>query len=143
MRGSTEARRLGYNRPEMQIGIIIVDHGSRQRESNEQLERLARLFVERFGGKYPIVEPAHMDLAEPSVATAYARCAQRGAREIVVCPYFLSPGKHSTRDLPELAGKAAQKFPGTSWRVAPTLGIDELMLDLMEKRVREATDAGK
>ena len=37
----------------------------------------------------PIVEPAHMELAEPSIATAFARCVERGATTVVVFPYFL------------------------------------------------------
>src|SRR5687768_8260396 len=66
--------------PPMQTGIIIVDHGSRRDESNRMLEELAGLFAQRFREKYDIVEPAHMELAEPSIATAYAKCVQRGAR---------------------------------------------------------------
>ena len=46
-------------------GIIIVDHGSRRDESNRMLERVAELFAQRFGGRYAVVEPAHMELAEP------------------------------------------------------------------------------
>ncbi|HZL37159.1 MAG TPA: CbiX/SirB N-terminal domain-containing protein [Tepidisphaeraceae bacterium] len=118
----------------MQTGIIIVDHGSRREESNRMLEQLAGLFARRFAQKYEIVEPAHMELAEPSIATAYSRCAQRGAGRIVVVPFFLGPGKHWTQDIPSLTARAAQAFPATRYHVAPTLGIDDLILDLLEKR---------
>ena len=114
--------------------IVIVDHGSRRDESNQMLERVAGLFAERFAEKYSIVEPAHMELAEPSIATAYARCAARGARRIVVVPFFLGPGKHWTQDIPRLVADAAGAFPDTTYHVAPTLGIDDLILDLLEKR---------
>ena len=65
----------------MQTGIIIVDHGSRREESNHMLEELAGHFAKRFSERYDIVEPAHMELAEPSIATAYARvaCVARSA----------------------------------------------------------------
>ena len=118
----------------MQTGIIIVDHGSRREESNAMLERVAALFAERFGGRYPIVEPAHMELAEPSIATAYARCVERGAERVVVCPFFLGPGKHWTQDIPRLTSEAAAGFPATTYHISPTLGIDDLILDLLEKR---------
>jgi sirohydrochlorin ferrochelatase len=117
-----------------QLGIIIVDHGSRLDQSNQMLEEVAKLFAERFRQKYAIVEPAHMELAEPSIATAYARCVERGARRVVVCPFFLGPGKHWTQDIPRLTADAAKEFPGTDYHVTPTLGIDELILDLLEKR---------
>jgi sirohydrochlorin ferrochelatase len=120
----------------MTNGIIIVDHGSRRTESNEMLERVAQLFGERFSERYGIVEPAHMELAEPSIATAYARCVARGAERVVVAPFFLGPGKHWTQDIPSLTAAAAMQFPQTRYHVTPTLGIDDLILELLEKRVQ-------
>jgi len=126
----------------MTNGIIIVDHGSRRAESNEMLERVAQLFGERFSERYSIVEPAHMELAEPSIATAYARCVARGAERIVVAPFFLGPGKHWTQDIPSLTASAAVPFPQTRYHVTPTLGIDDLILELLEKRVRSCVENG-
>jgi sirohydrochlorin ferrochelatase len=120
----------------MKNGIIIVDHGSRLDDSNRMLEQLAGLFAERFRQLYEIVEPAHMELAEPSISSAYARCVQRGATRIVVCPFFLGPGKHWTQDIPRLTAEAAQNFPRTRYHVTPTLGIDDLIMDLLDKRIR-------
>ncbi|HLL90145.1 MAG TPA: CbiX/SirB N-terminal domain-containing protein, partial [Tepidisphaeraceae bacterium] len=119
----------------MSNGIIIVDHGSRRGESNRMLETVAGLFAARFRERYAIVEPAHMELAEPSIATAYARCVERGATRVIVCPFFLGPGKHWTSDIPRLAADAALNFPQTRYHVAQTLGIDDLILDLLAKRV--------
>lgn len=120
----------------MKNGIVIVDHGSRLAESNQMLERVAVLFAERFGAMHDIVEPAHMELAEPSIATAYDRCVKRGAQRVIVCPFFLGPGKHWNNDIPRLAAEAAKKHPHTNYHVTQTLGIDDLILDLLEKRVR-------
>jgi sirohydrochlorin ferrochelatase len=119
----------------MQTGIIIVDHGSRLAQSNEMLEEIAWLFSKRFVRKYDIVEPAHMEIAEPSIATAYANCVNRGADRIIVAPFFLGPGKHWTQDIPRLAAEAAANFPNTRYHVTQTLGIDELILDLLDKRI--------
>lgn len=121
-------------------GIVIVDHGSRRDESNAMLEEVARLFGQRFRETYDIVEAAHMELAEPSIATAYARCAQRGATRIVVLPFFLGPGKHWTGDIPRLAAEAASKFPQTQYHVAMPLGIDDLILELLAKRAGFCVD---
>src|SRR5215218_5599894 len=98
-------------------GIVIVDHGSRRGESNAMLEEVTRLFGERFRQTYDIVEPAHMELAEPSIAAAYANCVERGATRIVVCPFFLGPGKHWTSDIPRLTAEAAAAFPQTEYHV--------------------------
>ncbi|MGC4032896.1 MAG: CbiX/SirB N-terminal domain-containing protein [Tepidisphaeraceae bacterium] len=84
----------------MSTAIVIVDHGSRRIESNRMLEEVANLFGKRFGNEFSIVEPAHMELCEPSIATAYAKCVKRGATRVVVLPFFLSFGKHWTRTSP-------------------------------------------
>jgi sirohydrochlorin ferrochelatase len=123
-------------------GIIIVDHGSRREESNQMLEEVAALFARRFEERFEIVEPAHMELAEPSIATAYARAAQRGATRVIVCPFFLGPGKHWTSDIPRLTAEAARQFPNTEYHVTMPLGIDELILELLAKRVSSCVDQG-
>ena len=121
-------------------GIIIVDHGSRRGESNQLLEQVASLFAKRFEETYEIVEPAHMELAEPSIGSAYARCAERGATRIIVCPFFLGPGKHWTSDIPRLTADAAKAFPHTEYHVTMPLGIDDLILELLAKRVSFCVD---
>src|SRR5213080_4994927 len=115
----------------MKNGIIIVDHGSRREESNEMLEDVAMLFARRFAELYEVVQPAHMEIAEPSIATAYAKCVERGATRIIVCPFFLGPGKHWTSDIPRLASEAARQHPHTAYHVTMPLGIDELILQLL------------
>jgi sirohydrochlorin ferrochelatase len=121
----------------MKLGIVIVDHGSRRTESNEMLEQVAAAFAARFSGRFQIVEPAHMELAEPSIATAYGKCVTRGADRIVVLPFFLGPGKHWTTDIPNLTAAAAREHPNTRFHVSKPLGIDDLILDLLAKRIGE------
>src|SRR5947209_3396960 len=101
----------------MTHGIVIVDHGSTRSESNQMLEQLAQLFARRFEQKYTIVEPAHMEIAEPSIATAFANCVRRGAGRVIVCPFFLGPGKHWTQDIPRLTAEAAKNHPTTHYHV--------------------------
>ena len=117
------------------IGIVIVDHGSRREESNRMLLELVALFRHR--GGYTIVEPAHMELAEPSLATAYARCVQQGAELVVIHPYFLLPGRHGRVDIPRLAAAAAAEHPGTRFLVTEPLGLHPLMADVIRERIEE------
>ncbi len=120
--------------------LIIVDHGSRRPQSNEMLEEVARLFAARYAGEFDVVEPAHMELAMPDIALAYARCVEKGAKEIVLVPFFLAQGKHWTKDIPSLVNQAAEPHVGTSYRIAEPLGIDDLILDLLKKRFDTSGD---
>ena len=116
-----------------QIGIIIVDHGSRREESNQMLLDVVAMF--RSATDYRIIEPAHMELAEPSIQTAFDRCAHQGARLVVVHPYFLLPGRHWDRDIPELAAAAAERHKDISLLVTAPLGLHPRMADVMRQRI--------
>jgi sirohydrochlorin ferrochelatase len=122
----------------MKLGMIIVDHGSRGVESNRSLESVVDLFAERFGETCDIVEPAHMELAEPTLSQAFARCVTRGADTVVVSPFFLGPGRHIREDIPRLVAEAAERFPQIRHIIAEPLGVHELILDVLAHRAAEA-----
>jgi sirohydrochlorin ferrochelatase len=117
------------------LGIILVDHGSRRDESNDMLLDVVREFAHATG--LPIVEPAHMELAEPSIATAFGHCVAQGAKTVVVFPYFLSPGRHWHDDIPRLAGDAAQTHPGIRYLVTAPFGLHPLMNDVIRDRIAD------
>lgn len=122
------------------IAVIIVDHGSRRSEANDMLDKVACLYQHTTG--VAIVEAAHMELAEPDIAQAFAKCVARGARHVVIHPYFLSPGRHSTTDIPQLAAAAAAGHPGVQYTVTACLGLDPRMAEVMHRRVLEALGPG-
>jgi len=98
------------------------------------LERVAELVAAETGRE--IVEPAHMDLAEPTVSQAFDRCVARGADVVVVHPYFLLPGRHWREDIPRLAAQAAARHPDVRWLVTAPLGIHPALAQVVEDRVR-------
>jgi sirohydrochlorin ferrochelatase len=116
-----------------QLGVILVDHGSRREESNALLLDVVRDFAANSG--YEIVEPAHMELAEPSIATAFARCVERGATTVVVFPYFLLPGRHWNEDIPRLAAAAAAQHTGVRFLVTAPFGMHPLMAVVIQQRI--------
>src|SRR4051794_9065814 len=116
-----------------QLGVILVDHGSRREESNALLLDVVQDFAANSG--FEIVEPAHMELAEPSIATAFARCVERGATTEVVFPYFLLPGRHWNEDIPRLTAAAAAKHPGVRYLVTAPFGMHPLMAEVMQQRI--------
>jgi sirohydrochlorin ferrochelatase len=115
------------------LGVILVDHGSRRDESNCLLLDVVDEFAAATG--LPIVEPAHMELAEPSIAAAFARCVERGAKTVVVFPYFLLPGRHWHEDIPRLAAEAARTHPGIRYLVTAPFGLHPLMSEVIGQRI--------
>jgi sirohydrochlorin ferrochelatase len=115
------------------IGVILVDHGSRRGESNEMLLAVVSEFQAASG--FAIVEPAHMELADPSIDTAFSKCVSRGATTVVVFPYFLSPGRHWNDDIPRLAAAAAKKHAGIRYLVTAPFGLHPLMSEIIRQRI--------
>jgi len=99
------------------------------------LDEVARAYAAHSGAE--IVEPAHMELAAPTIADAFARCVARGAKRIVIHPYFLSPGRHSKTDIPEMAAEAARGYPDVPYVVTEPLGLEPAMNTVIQRRVDE------
>jgi sirohydrochlorin ferrochelatase len=127
-----ELDEIAMTKPDV-LGVIVVDHGSRREESNALLLDAVRSFID--ATSMPIVEPAHMELAEPSIATAFARCVARGAKTVVVFPYFLLPGRHWNDDIPRLAAAAAKDHAGVRYLVTAPFGLHPLMAEVMRQRI--------
>jgi len=129
----TGDRAAGPDSPEDAIGVVIVDHGSRREEANRRHEA----FVAEWRGRggYRAVEPAHMELVEPSIGTAFAACVAAGCTTVVIAPYFLWPGSHWDDDLPALAAEAAAHHRGVRFLVAAPLGPHPLLAEIVEQRI--------
>ena len=110
--------------------ILIIDHGSRRDEANHMLACMKNL-VQAMAGDDLVVEFAHMELAEPSIPAGFAACVARGATEVVAFPYMLSPGRHSTSDIPRLVADAAAAHPRVKFSVTPAFGVHEKLAELI------------
>jgi sirohydrochlorin ferrochelatase len=113
--------------------ILLVDHGSRRDEANEMMDCMANL-VQAMAGPEVIVRYAHMELCEPSISSGVRNCMSAGATELIVFPYMLSPGKHSTGDIPRMIAAAAASYPALEVRVTNAFGVHERLAELILQR---------
>lgn len=110
--------------------ILLIDHGSRRDAANEMMNCMANL-VQVMAGPDVVVRYAHMELAEPSIADGVRACVESGATELIVFPYMLSPGKHSTGDIPQMVAEAAAAFPSLAVRVTSAFGVHEKLAEIV------------
>ncbi len=118
----------------MKRALIIVDHGSRAAEANQMLEDMAGMLR---GITAEAVYTAHMDLAAPTIAQAFDSAIAAAADFMFVFPYFLSPGRHSRRDIPRMCAEAARAHPGVRWHCSGPIGLDPLLGELIVRRMRQ------
>jgi len=119
--------------------LIIVDHGSKLNDANERLIGIAELIKKKNDSEFEIIAHCHMELAEPTISQAFDDCVSKGANHIVVHPYFLAPGRHSTQDIPRMVMDAASSHPGVSYKVTEPLGIHDNIIEVILERARIQT----
>ena len=120
------------------VGVIVVDHGSLRANANHRHERFVASWREH--SRYEIVEPAHMEFAQPSISAAFDSCMAAGATNVVILPLFLWPGVHLERDIPALVAQSASHYPGVEYAVGPPLGEHPLLFEIVDDHTAECLD---
>ena len=113
--------------------ILLIDHGSRRDAANEMMDCMANL-VQAMAGTEVIARYAHMELAEPSIEAGLRHCVEAGATDVTCFPYMLSPGKHSTGDIPRMVTAAAAAYPTLHVSVTNAFGVHEQLAALILAR---------
>jgi sirohydrochlorin ferrochelatase len=116
---------------------LLIDHGSRRAEANLLIGEVAQRVRERLG-EGAVVEGAHMELADPSIADAFARCVEQGATRVVAHPFMLTKGRHVSEDIPRLVAEAAKAHEGVDFVIAAPLGSHAGIIEAVVARCDEA-----
>ena len=117
----------------MKRAILLIDHGSRRAEANALLEDVADQVRRRTPES--IVEVAHMEIAEPDIGEGIETCVEKGATHIIVHPFFLGPGRHTSEDIPAQVERAGQRHPNVRIRISEPLGSHAALIDVILDRV--------
>jgi sirohydrochlorin ferrochelatase len=123
----------------MTTAILLIAHGSRRKEANDELLQLAEALRQQL--PEAIVETAFLELAEPGIPQGVRRCVEQGATQVRLVPYFLSPGVHVTRDLEEHRQQFQQNHAGVHFSLAPPLGGHPAIIDIVLNLATQAPPA--
>ncbi|MCS7097488.1 MAG: sirohydrochlorin nickelochelatase [Candidatus Methanomethyliaceae archaeon] len=123
-------------------GIILVGHGSREPYNKDVIT----YFANRLKEKYEYVGYAFMQINTPSIKDALLEAVNKGVKEIVVQPVFLTRGIHVDYDIPEILNmppgvkKAILEYSGKKIRVflGEPIGRDDRLLEILIDRIEEA-----
>ncbi len=130
--------------------LIIVAHGSRNKESAQQVAALCQKVsgkVQNLSDKnlsdknryarnqFDIVAHAFLQFASPSLEETIEDLVQRGAGRIIVFPFFIAAGSHLLKDIPESIKRAGKTYPGVDFSITRHLGGIDAIEDLIIKEV--------
>ena len=119
-------------------GVIFVNRGTRRRyDSGERLREMAIAVQERLGDG-TVVEPAQAEYESPTIMEAAEALAAAGVPRVAVLPYIFFPGKVLNVNIRPAVEEARGRHPHTEFLVAPTLGVDDRVVQIAWERAQEA-----
>lgn len=111
--------------------LLLVAHGSRRTESNEEIATLAGRLAEKAGSRFDLVRHAYLELADPLIPDGIEQCIAAGATSVQVVPYFLARGTHVAEDIPEQVAIMQARYPDRDIRITDYLGTSDQLVDVL------------
>ncbi len=117
--------------------VILIGHGSRVPLAGANMEKVAARLREV--ETYAEVATCNMSRMKPFFPETLAEVANTNVSKIVVIPYFLHSGLHLVLDMPEMIKAEAEKYPGIKIVYGHSLGYDDAMVALVNRRIEESS----
>jgi sirohydrochlorin ferrochelatase len=118
-------------------GILLLAHGSRREEANDEIRCMARLIQAR--DPDGIYETAYMSFGTPDISGGIENLIAQGIEIIIIMPLFLVTGNHITHDIPEEIALQKERFPGMEFRMAQHLACHPAIVDIVMERLGACT----
>lgn len=119
--------------------LLLVAHGSRRPESNDEIRRLTEC-LRRSSEDFDRIECAFLEIESPSIPEGIRYLIEEGSTHIRVLPYFLSRGRHVVDDIPREIKVVAREFPDIVIEQAPYIGQSPELVSMMLGLARAGTN---
>jgi sirohydrochlorin ferrochelatase len=120
----------------MNDALLIIGHGSRDRDGVEEFLQIARAVADRrVGGKTAF---AFLEFERPTIGEAIDQLAAAGATRIICQPTMLFAAGHTKLDVPREVQAAVLRWPEVEFCVGGALELHPKLLELCRIRWDEA-----
>lgn len=117
----------------MRRGLLIVDHGSREREAYEEIVQITN--TARSKGRYDYADFCFMKYS-PYITDGMKKCLAQNLDTLTVVPYFLYPGKKTKAAVKDVM--AYQKETKIRFLIAKPMTMHPAMVTLVDHRIKQA-----
>jgi Uncharacterized conserved protein len=119
----------------MTEGVVIIAHGSKRKEANDEIRNMVALIQAKDRDK--LYQAAFLQFDPADLGQAIEQLLERDVQKVVIMPYFLITGNHISVDIPELIKAEQQKHPSLAFLIAKHLNGHPGMVDIVLDRIRE------
>ncbi|MFQ3320451.1 MAG: sirohydrochlorin cobaltochelatase [Natronomonas sp.] len=134
-RAAAVEERLGVDRTEDDVVVVVCARGSSDPDSNGDVHKLSRLLYE--GRAFAGVEASFIGVTEPLLEETLHTVAKRRPDAVVVLPYMLGDGVLTER-IHDGAAEFDADYPYVDADSGEPLGTDERLLAVLADRFEEA-----
>lgn len=112
--------------------ILLVGHGSRNCEGNEEI----RAFATQWRARHPFwrIDVCFIEHADVLLADGLNRAAE-GARRVLIIPFILNAAGHVKMELPAAVEAARRLHPGVRFELTRHLGMGREMLSVLQDQL--------
>jgi sirohydrochlorin ferrochelatase len=119
---------MGVSPLDRDLGVVVVAIGSTHAAANARTAAVARML--KVGTQWAGTTTAFATGSGPSVAQAVDKLRRRGARRLIIAPWFLAPGR--------LTDRVAKSTAAQGISMAAPLGAHRLVVETVLDRFDEA-----
>lgn len=120
----------------MTTAILLMAHGSRISQANDAVRDIAARVQQLT--EFEIVEFSFREQHLPNIQQGVDNCVAKGAKRILLVPYFLYLGAHVQEDLPEELERARDRHPGVEMVLGKHLGVHDKLAEIVVERITES-----
>lgn len=113
--------------------IILLAHGSPEPYAKKNLIELKKKFKQYLKDNSYIIEHAFLQFNKPSLRQCLNKYNQQS--EIVILPIFISHGRHTLSDIPEIVDNFQKKYK-LNIKVREPFNDDKSIVHLLYKRFK-------
>lgn len=115
--------------------VLYICHGSRLPEARRE----AITFVEMCKNlrSESIQEYCYLELAEPTIPQAIAKCVAKGATKIRAIPILLLTATHAKIDIPKQLEEGLKPFPAIVCEFGKPMGIHPKIIEVLHERIKQ------
>ncbi len=116
--------------------ILLVGHGSRDPEGNDQVRQTIEELKPQIDSEL-LVETCFLEFERPTIDQGIQTCVEKGATSVFVIPLMLLAAGHSKIHIPAAIDEAKVKYPHVSFTYGRPFGIHEETIEICKSRLEE------
>lgn len=115
--------------------LILIAHGSKKKESNEEFRELVKLIREKNSHKYQNIIAAFLEMESPSIENVVKELSSKKISSITFYPFFLNSGKHVINDIPNIIQNLKEEYVDIEFNLLPHFGQSSKIVSIISQDI--------